>query len=55
MTGLTDGVRNLIYATGVGLLMFGSQASREQQVEVREPMGVRVAWNRMRSWFQGNF
>jgi cell division protein FtsA len=55
VTGLTDVVRNPIYATGVGLLMFGSQASREQQVEVREPMGVRVAWNRMRSWFQGNF
>ena len=55
VTGLADVVRNPIYATGVGLLMFGSQATRERQVEAREAMGVRLAWERMRSWFQGNF
>ena len=55
VTGLVDVVRNPIYATGVGLLMFGSQASRELPVDMREPVGVKVAWERMRSWFQGNF
>jgi cell division protein FtsA len=54
VTGLADVVRNPIYATGVGLLMFGSQATREH-VEVSEPFVLRAVWQRMRSWFQGNF
>ena len=55
VTGLADVVRNPIYATGVGLLMFGSQATREQQVEIREPIGVKLAWERTCNWFRGNF
>lgn len=55
VTGLVDVVRNPIYATGVGLLMFGSQATREHRVEVKEVLGIRQVWHRMRGWFQGNF
>jgi cell division protein FtsA len=55
VTGLVDVVRNPIYATGVGLLMFASQAAREHRAEARETLGMRMAWQRMRGWFQGNF
>jgi len=53
--GLGDAVRNPIYATGIGLLMFGGQARQETLVEVRAPFGARQIFRRMKSWFQGNF
>ncbi|MCP5415769.1 MAG: cell division protein FtsA [Chromatiaceae bacterium] len=55
VTGLVDVVRNPIYATGVGLLLFGhhNRMSRMREVPVRG--GFRSVWERMRSWFQGNF
>ncbi len=54
-TGLADVVRNPIYATGVGLLLFGHEhwnSSREVQ-----PLdaGVKGIWQRMKAWFTGNF
>ncbi|MDY6943056.1 MAG: cell division protein FtsA [Pseudomonadota bacterium] len=53
VTGLADVVRNPIHATGVGLLLFGSQtgANRAEPME----LGIRSIWARMKSWFQGNF
>ena len=54
--GLTDVVSNPVYATGVGLLMFGQQnrgSSQKMQYSERESSGG--VWARMKNWFQGNF
>ncbi len=54
VTGLVDVVRNPIHATGVGLLLFAQQ-NRGMPVP-RENRGLfRATWERMKSWFQGNF
>jgi len=55
VSGLSDMVRNPIYATGVGLLHFGYRnrnAAGREQVDVR---GMKAVWEQMKSWFQGNF
>ena len=54
-TGLAEVVRNPIYATGVGLLLFGHQRIRDQQTEGGVGGGLHGVWDRMKSWFQGNF
>jgi len=53
--GLVDVVRNPIYATGVGLLLFGSQNRAPRGFDADIGRGVRGVWERMKSWFQGNF
>jgi len=53
--GLVDVVRNPIYATGVGLLLFGYQNRAMRDAEARMGSGFRSVMNRMKSWFQGNF
>ena len=55
VTGLVDVVSNPIYATGVGLLLFGqhNRASRLRESPVGG--GFRTVWERMKSWFHGNF
>ncbi len=53
--GLVDVVRNPIYATGVGLLLFGYQNRALRDVEARMGSGLNAVLNRMKSWFQGNF
>ena len=53
--GLSDVVRNPIYATGVGLLIFGSRGLSEGNNERRLTGGFNEVWARMKSWFQGNF
>jgi cell division protein FtsA len=55
VTGLTDVLRNPIYATGVGLLLFGQQQRNAGLNEISHPRGVKGIWERMRDWFQGNF
>lgn len=55
VTGLVDVVRNPIYATGVGLLMFGHQHARERVPEGSSGDGIGALLTRMKSWFQGNF
>ena len=54
VSGLIDVVRNPIYATGVGLLLFGSEASRNstQRSRIETSAGL---WERMKNWFHGNF
>jgi cell division protein FtsA len=52
--GLVDVVRNPIYATGVGLLLFGHK-NRAQRSLGAGLGGVKGVWERMKSWFQGNF
>ena len=55
VTGLVDVVRNPIYATGVGLLLFGHQCRVNGGMEIRNQGGIDSIWRRMKSWFQGNF
>ncbi len=55
ITGLVDVVRNPIYATGVGLLLFGHQNRTRRNFDADIGRGMRGVWERMKSWFQGNF
>jgi len=55
VSGLSDVVRNPIYATGVGLLMFGHKNMRERGSHSVSGGGLKPVWDRMKSWFQGNF
>lgn len=55
VSGLSDVVKNPIYATGVGLLLFGRKHARDAVPHYRMDAGVQGVWQRMRSWFQGNF
>ncbi|MEW8014959.1 MAG: cell division protein FtsA [Candidatus Sedimenticola endophacoides] len=55
VSGLLDVVRNPIYATGVGLLLFGTQNQMTRLQDVSGGMGMKAVWERMKSWFQGNF
>ncbi|MBZ0072660.1 MAG: cell division protein FtsA [Thiohalobacteraceae bacterium] len=55
IAGLVDVVRNPIYATGVGLLLFGSQNRAQRNLEAQFGRSMSGVWTRMRSWFQGNF
>ncbi|MES9844711.1 MAG: cell division protein FtsA [Candidatus Sedimenticola sp. PURPLELP] len=55
VTGLVDVVRNPIYATGVGLLLFGNQNQSTRLQDMPSGGGMKSVWNRMKSWFQGNF
>ena len=54
VTGLSDVVRNPIHATGVGLLLFGAQ-STARRAHTPVGGGARAVWERMKSWFNGNF
>jgi cell division protein FtsA len=54
VTGLSDVIHNPIYATGVGLLLYGMQ-QRDNQKEALTQSNLKGLWSRMRSWFQGNF
>lgn len=55
VSGLADVVKNPIYSTGVGLLIFGLRQARDSVRTTRPDGGMRGVFERMRSWFQGNF
>ncbi|MDX5333596.1 MAG: cell division protein FtsA [Gammaproteobacteria bacterium] len=55
VSGLVDVVRNPIYATGVGLLLFAHQCRSSGGVDIRHEGGFNGVMRRMKSWFQGNF
>ncbi|HUT41375.1 MAG TPA: cell division FtsA domain-containing protein, partial [Gammaproteobacteria bacterium] len=55
VTGLVDVVRNPIFATGVGLLLFGHHNRDQRSLDIGLGKGVRGVWDRMKGWFQGNF
>ena len=55
VTGLVDVVRNPIFATGVGLLLFGYQNRDQRVLEAGLGKGLRSVLDRMKGWFQGNF
>jgi cell division protein FtsA len=54
VTGLQDVIRNPIYSTAVGLLLFGNE---NRSLKMSAPLngGKKNVLARMRSWFQGNF
>ena len=52
VSGLVDVVKNPIYSTGVGLLLFGRKQMQEGFSPLRASGGI---LERMKSWFQGNF
>ena len=53
--GLSDVVKNPIYSTGVGLLLFGQRQTHDAVPGFHSESGLRGVWERMKSWFQGNF
>ena len=53
VTGLKDIVRNPIYATGVGLLMYGREKQEERAAGSRQRGGGR--FGRFRNWLSENF
>jgi cell division protein FtsA len=55
ITGLGEVVRNPIYSTGVGLLLFGHRNAATRASDVVSDGGFKAVWDRMKSWFQGNF
>ncbi len=52
VAGLVDVVRNPIYSTGVGLLLYGLRHGNERRGDVRLNNGARGIWERMKGWFQ---
>ncbi len=55
VSGLSDVVSNPIHATGVGLLLFGEQHQSGGTQYFTNDGGIKGIWERMKSWFQGNF
>ena len=55
VSGLSDVVKNPIYSTGVGLLLFGQKQLQNAMPGVNFDSSVKGVWQRMRNWFQGNF
>ncbi|MDZ4262907.1 MAG: cell division protein FtsA [Pseudomonadota bacterium] len=55
VAGLADVVRNPIYATGVGLLLFGSQHRFDRGGEFGAGSSSKSVLDRMKVWFKGNF
>ncbi len=54
VTGLTDVMHNPVYATSVGLLLYGIQQQRDGQ-DNGSQMETGSIWSRMKNWFQGSF
>jgi cell division protein FtsA len=58
VSGLVDVVRNPIYATGVGMVIYGDK-NRDSGSSNATLTGVNSSeegiWAKMKSWFQGNF
>lgn len=55
VTGMGDVIRNPIYATGVGLLLFGHRHQPRAVSDLNSGRNLKAVWSRMKSWFQGNF
>ncbi len=55
VTGLSEVVRNPVYATGVGLLLFGAKHMHDARRTQRLDAGMKGVWDRMKNWFHGNF
>ena len=52
--GLVELIKNPIYATGVGLLLYGLRQQQDRTPSRRIDGGATSVWKRMKSWFQGS-
>ena len=56
IAGLTDVVRNPIYSTAVGLLLYGQRMEKDGGSARAQAGGGQVDWmERFKNWFKGNF
>jgi cell division protein FtsA len=55
VTGLAENVKNPIYATAVGLLLYGQKQERDEMTRIDMNNGVKSFLVRIKSWFQGHF
>ena len=55
ITGLADNVKNPIYATAVGLLLYGQKQERDEMTRIDMNSGIKSFGVRIKSWFQGHF
>jgi len=55
VTGLAEVTSDPIFSTGVGLLMYAQQHRFAGHKELAQSRGLKAVWERMKSWFQGNF
>lgn len=55
VVGLADVVNNPMYATGVGLLMYGLKQRESGTTAVHKPEGGESVMGKIKSWFTGNF
>jgi len=55
LRGLKDVLESPAYATGAGLLLYGYQQQYEGRPELIVRSGMKGAWGKVKSWFQGNF
>ncbi|MCZ6718529.1 MAG: cell division protein FtsA [Gammaproteobacteria bacterium] len=55
ISGLSDVVKNPIYSTAVGLVLFGLKQRQDAMPQIRMNSGVRGVWERTKHWVQGNF
>lgn len=55
VTGLADVVRNPVYSTAVGLLLFSNKVLPAGKSPARIDGGIKSVWERMKNWFHGNF
>lgn len=53
--GMTDIINNPIYATSVGLLVYGLRQKLSQREVIINQQSLKSLWSRMKNWFQGNF
>lgn len=54
VTGLAEIIHNPVYATGVGLLLYGLEQRDKAQPQINHT-SLKNLWERMKGWFQGNF
>lgn len=54
-SGLPEIANNSIYATGVGLLLYGHQQQRQYDRRIVPAIGIKHVWGKMRGWVQHNF
>jgi cell division protein FtsA len=54
VTGLTDVTKNPIYATGVGLLLYGREQQTVRHSGDFPANPVQGMWGKVKRWFQGN-
>lgn len=55
VTGLADVVRNPVYSTAVGLLLFSNRVTPAGKHPPRLDGSMKNVWERMKNWFHGNF